>query len=289
MKFDLTPDNRDQPDEVLLEDLRAAAKRHPFGRLTRAAYSEVGRFSPATIAARFGGWGRAVRLAGLESARHFGVTRDDCVADLTRVAARLGLAGVTVAQYQEHGKFSEKPFIRHFGGWLAALEAAGLTVSDSYHPRSTDEALFENLEQVWQGLGRQPTVNDMLPPLSQFSVHVYKRRFGGFRKALEAFVAASQQPADVAAAAKPIERRPVSDEPTESAPPKGARTVGWRLRYLVLRRDRFSCRACGRSPASETGVVLEVDHVVPWSRGGTSVEANLQTLCDRCNGGKGAG
>jgi hypothetical protein len=55
MKFDLTPDNRDLPDEMLLEDLRAAAKRQPFGRLTRAAYSELGRFSPATIAARFSG------------------------------------------------------------------------------------------------------------------------------------------------------------------------------------------------------------------------------------------
>ena len=101
--------------------------------------------------------------------RHFSVSRADCVGDLRRVAAELGVETLTVALYKKCGKYSEKPFERHFDGWVGALHAAGLKVSDRYHYRSSDEELFENLETVWQRLGRQPTVNDMFAPLSRFS------------------------------------------------------------------------------------------------------------------------
>lgn len=290
MKFDLPPDNRDQPDDVLLEDLRSVSARLRAQKLTREAYSGAGRFSPAAVAARFGGWGRALQIAGLAPSRHFDVTRQECIDDLKRVAKALGLTALTVAQYRKQGRFSEKPFNRHFGNWVGALKAAGLVVSDQFHPRTPDEDLFDNLEAVWQGLGRRPTVNDMFPPLSRFSAHVYKRRFGGFRKALEAFVAAVHHQQAPRSPAR--ERSAAHDTETPQRPPNrpmGSRSIGWRLRYLVLKRDRFNCRACGRSPAHEPGTVLHVDHVVPWSRGGSTVESNLQTRCDRCNGGKGAG
>lgn len=58
------------------------------------------------------------------------------------------------------------------------------------------------------------------------------------------------------------------------------------LRYDVLRHDNFQCRLCGRS--KRDGVILEVDHIIPVSKGGTSVFENLQTLCRECNRGKGA-
>jgi 5-methylcytosine-specific restriction endonuclease McrA len=60
------------------------------------------------------------------------------------------------------------------------------------------------------------------------------------------------------------------------------------LRYEVLQRDGFRCVMCGRSPGKEAGVMLHVDHIRPWSAGGETVKENLQTLCERCNLGKGA-
>jgi hypothetical protein len=285
--FQLAPNNRDQADDVLLEDLRAVAARLGVPRLTRKQYGTHGRFAPATVANRFNGWGRALERAGLASARHFNVTKADALADLQRVARELGEKEISVSTYRVHGKFSEKPFIEHFGGWVNALAAAGLGVSASYNARISDEALLENLEAVWRSLGRAPTVNDMYPPRSNYSAHVYKRRFGGWRKALETFVGASRS--------EPPEERPLLAELGSAAPaadaqgtPRGSRSVGWRLRYKVLSRDSFACRACGRSPANTPGVVLEVDHVLPWSKGGPTTESNLQTLCEQCNGGKGA-
>ena len=49
------------------------------------------------------------------------------------------------------------------------------------------------------------------------------------------------------------------------------------LRAEVLLRDGARCRRC------RTAVNLEIDHIVPVSKGGRTEEANLQTLCRRCN------
>ncbi|MEN1974666.1 HNH endonuclease [Cellulomonas sp. P4] len=61
-----------------------------------------------------------------------------------------------------------------------------------------------------------------------------------------------------------------------------------RLRTLIKERDAHTCRSCGISVSQEPHLLLEVDHVIPVSRGGLSVPENLQTLCWRCNRAKGA-
>lgn len=283
--FKLSPNNRDQSDEVLLDDLRAVSLRLGKAKITRHDYDCYGRFAPATIANRFGGWGRALDRAGLDAPRHFSVSAEEALVDLQAVAARLKVSMVSLALYRTHGKFSEKPFDRHFGSWVNALSAAGLQASERYNPRITDEALLENLELVWQGLGRQPTVSDMCAPRSRYSADTYKRRFGGWRKTLEAFVAASS--AEASSESTHEVSTPAHAAPLEPSTGR-TRAVGWRLRYRVLSSDRFACRACGRSPAAHPGLELQVDHIVPWSKGGRTVEANLQSLCKQCNGGKGA-
>ena len=65
-----------------------------------------------------------------------------------------------------------------------------------------------------------------------------------------------------------------------------SRSISWRLRFIVMRRDDFKCRICGRSPALQPGLVLHVDHVNAWIKGGETVMDNLQTLCEQCNVGK---
>lgn len=61
-----------------------------------------------------------------------------------------------------------------------------------------------------------------------------------------------------------------------------------KLRETIKARDQYTCRSCGLSTAAEPHLLLEVDHIVPVSRGGLSVPENLQTLCWKCNRTKGA-
>lgn len=56
------------------------------------------------------------------------------------------------------------------------------------------------------------------------------------------------------------------------------------LRYEVLKRDQYRCCICGST--AKDGVKLEVDHIIPVSKGGRTVMDNLQVLCERCNRGK---
>lgn len=52
-------------------------------------------------------------------------------------------------------------------------------------------------------------------------------------------------------------------------------------------RDGFTCKSCGRSPIKERNVELHVDHILPWSQGGETIDSNLETKCKKCNLGKG--
>jgi len=60
------------------------------------------------------------------------------------------------------------------------------------------------------------------------------------------------------------------------------------LRDWIKMRDCYTCLNCGVSLAAEPHLLLEVDHIVPVSKGGLSVPENLQTLCWKCNRSKGA-
>jgi hypothetical protein len=57
------------------------------------------------------------------------------------------------------------------------------------------------------------------------------------------------------------------------------------VRWQVLMRDNWKCLSCGRSTRKH-GIVLNVDHIIPRSKGGTDSLDNLQTLCWECNIGK---
>ena len=58
--------------------------------------------------------------------------------------------------------------------------------------------------------------------------------------------------------------------------------LGESLRFQILKRDRV-CQLCGNTKNDER---LEVDHIVPRSKGGTNDPSNLQVLCAPCNRGK---
>lgn len=60
------------------------------------------------------------------------------------------------------------------------------------------------------------------------------------------------------------------------------------LRNKIKQRDGFSCKICKVNTVKEPTLLLEIDHIVPISKGGLTVEDNLQCLCWKCNRKKAA-
>lgn len=204
------------------------------------------------------------------------VSDAELLADLKRVAADLGSDTVPQKTYGRLGTYDYSTPIRRFGSWNSALRAAGLSISNEIS--IDDERPFENLLTLWQHYGRQPRRAELASPPSTVSQSPYNRRFGSWTAALQAFVEYAN--------ASDVDRA----EPLEQSVTPGRRSTGrdpsLRLRWHVLQRDRFTCCACGASPAITPGVELHVDHVQPWSKGGETVLENLQTLCSQCNLGR---
>ena len=203
------------------------------------------------------------------------VSDAELLADLRRVAKLLGATTVSQPKYAEHGSYDYTTVARRFASWNKALITAGLTLSNEVN--ISDERLFENLLVLWQHRGRQPRRSELSAPPSTISQSPYNRRFGSWTASLEAFVTYANGSG-------------VEPSTAQSGAENARRTTGrdpsLRLRWHVLQRDRFSCCACGASPALTPGVELHVDHKVPWSKGGETVLENLQTLCSVCNLGK---
>ena len=59
-----------------------------------------------------------------------------------------------------------------------------------------------------------------------------------------------------------------------------------KLREFIKNRDNFTCCSCKNSVEKEPNLLLEIDHIIPVSKGGFTQEDNLQTLCWKCNRAK---
>jgi hypothetical protein len=213
---------------------------------------------------------------------HRDIPDEELIDDMKRVAAELKQNFLTIRQYDKDSKFSSGTIKRRFGTWLIAIERAGLKeTKQQLNKVVSEEDLFENLEEVWVKLGRQPTLQMIQTSISRYGPNPYKRCFGSWRKALEKFVAYANKEEHISSEAG---IKSLKIEPTTKH--KTARIPNWRLRFLVMRRDDFKCKLCGTSPAIKSGTILHIDHIKAWTNGGETVIENLQTLCDQCNIGK---
>jgi hypothetical protein len=209
------------------------------------------------------------------------VTDEELLQDLVAVDANLKMQGqrLTYRSYGKFGKYSAATIRLRFGSWNEGLEKAGLTMNMEWNISVED--LFDNLKLVWIAKGKQPVFRDMSVSPSKYTASAYKDRFGSWRKALEEFVAfVNQEKNDIISYEVEVKSHRITN--------RTKREPSLSLRFFVLKRDNFCCVSCGRSPATTAGLVLEVDHIIPWSAGGKTIEENLQSLCFDCNRGKGA-
>lgn len=285
-------------DEALLNELRRVAQLIPEQVITQPRYKRYGHASVSVFVRRFGGWKQALEQAGLGDRysgvpvsekmldqRARGLSREDVIAELRRIAELLGTSVLRREDLLEHSEIMGQKLVNsRFGTWKAALEAAGLSVSPVGR-RWTEDDYFENLLNVWTHYGRVPKSAEMDHPPSQIMSSGYEGKFGTWGKAKLAFVKRMNANLDEL---EELVRPVTSIETVTSRPkPEDQHQIPIGLRYKVLSRDHFRCVSCGNSPANDVGCVLHVDHILAFSRGGKTRIDNLQSMCAKCNIGKG--
>ena len=207
---------------------------------------------------------------------------EELIRRLSEYAQAAGKSYVSGQSFSEATGIAEATITNHFGTWKAFCERAG--VAPRYDRAAGKDQLFENLDRVWRVLGCQPRAKEMKQPLSPISISRYQKTFGKpwYDICLEFLSWKS------GASIHEIEREAKASSGSKNYTPVHAtrREVSLSLRYQVLRRDDFRCVKCGRSPATDRGVQLHVDHIRSWANGGETMLANLQSLCSECNLGK---
>ena len=289
MKFELNDYHRNTTDEELIDDVKNTAMRLNKQTLTAKEYSENGKYHKTTLYRHFGTWKKVLELSGLKTKGHnfsYAFTDDDVVKELKRVAEIYHKNSITKEEYDVYGVYHSSTLMKRYGNsWNAILRMSGLGVN--LNRNFTDEELFEEIERVWIQLGRQPTTTDIKKGISKYSLNSYARRFGGWREALCKFVEYVNEDTGFEEESKGISKDyNISKDDKSNSKHTTRRDINLRMRFKVFLRDNFKCCICGASPATDPDVVLHVDHIKPWSKGGETVMENLQTLCSKCNLGK---
>lgn len=220
------------------------------------------------------------------------IRKQQIIAELRRVADKLGNRRFSRREFDEHAECCKgSTVLKNFDTWDQALDAIGFELTSHRTPRTqiTDSQLLEELGRIWRLFGHRPSKGEWDSVETKYSYTTYRQRFGGWVNACVAFLeGATGNTTSGESENAPANQASVepNDRPVSQAS-LNPRYVPLKVRLQVMKRDRFCCVMCGRSPAVEAGVQLQIDHVIPFSRGGTSTIDNLQTLCQDCNLGKG--
>ena len=209
-----------------------------------------------------------------------------------------------VAAYYQNRKFTQKEFndiahsckgttvLRTFGSWAAALQAIGIELKPRKSSRADKIAevdLFSEMDRIWKANGQRPSKSEWESANPKYAYGTYYKRFNGWLNACAAFIEYKSSGSMIELAQADAEPEKIVAGPNrqEPVPKERKRDIPLKLRLEVLKRDDFRCVYCGRSPALEAGVTLHLDHITPFSKGGNTESENLQTLCEKCNWGKG--
>lgn len=212
------------------------------------------------------------------AARKPRISNDQILEGLRRFAA---LSGNRAFRCEDFRTWPDRPctvltVINRFGSWRKALALVGI---EGGRIRTCDaEELMTNLERIWHELGHRPGAHE-LRWRGRFGPFPYRARWGSVRRACQLLSdhRRGRMTREALLRPRPDERRSIRAKlPLE-------------IRWTILKRDRYRCAACGKSPATQPGIELEVDHILPVCRGGTNHESNLRTLCNPCNQGKKGG
>lgn len=107
------------------------------------------------------------------------------IQDLIKIKENNNLEILEQNDYLKYGgKYHVHTFRNYFGSWKEALNIVGLKSGD-YTPNENE--LFDELQKVWEKLGRQPKQLEV-SKYGKYSFKYYTYRYGNWIKSIYAFV-----------------------------------------------------------------------------------------------------
>ena len=217
---------------------------------------------------------------------------------LEHAAMKCGYKVFTCREFDNAADIKHTVILREYGSWGKAMERLAASLAKKniiLEPRNkpkrkdsiSDREIFAEMERIWKRLGHRPSKLEWEAHLPTINYNTIYKHFGGWIKACSQFIEYKMD-GSISAEAKSVPELPHADKEYNTEYRRGNnRTIPLGIRLKVLDRDNFRCVFCGKSPATDLGTRLHIDHIVPFSKGGKSILENLQTLCEECNLGKG--
>lgn len=208
------------------------------------------------------------------NAKRIRITNDQMLSSVKEYAKNVNFRYFSTKEYNKwKGRTAcSDTIIERFGSWKKVLTLLG--IEGGREKKYTAEHLVDNLENIWKRLGYPPGKRQIGKLGLKISEHPYKIIWGSVRQACECLADFHEGR---------LSREKLLKGTILAC---ARRTIPLNIRWAVLKRDKYKCIKCGRSPSLDHKVEIEIDHIKPVARGGTNDIENLQTLCKDCNQGK---
>lgn len=165
--------------ESLIKEIKRLNRK--LGRVPgQKDMDEHGLFSQGPYYARFGGWNKALNLAGFNPPKSMNISKEELLSEI-RKTVDMGYKP-TRENVVECGEYSKEPYYREFGSWNNAVECAGIEP-----PRQTnisEEDLLNEICRLNNKLGQRPKLINMRMD-GKYSGRPYRDRWGTWTNAVD--------------------------------------------------------------------------------------------------------
>ncbi len=175
--------------------------------LTYAMFRKYSDVPMSQVFRHFDSWTEACKSAGIRSGEaspsnitpNYSKGQMHALQEVKKVANSLGVSTISKSQFDSYNpEVRACTVVRLWGGWLNALEAAGLDSHPNYHEEISLDVLAQEFLRILSELGHIPTVNQ-LARRSDYCKNTFTRKFGSYTDFKIAAIQRLQEQASISA------------------------------------------------------------------------------------------
>jgi 5-methylcytosine-specific restriction endonuclease McrA len=298
-------------DKEYLENLTAVAKKLKKTTLTQSDYNNcsISITTSMTFKRRFGKWNNALEKAGLSVSKEMDIAPEKLMLNLSKVANILGTLNFSKDDLvKPNSTYSISAYRKVYGNWTNARKAfeeylnakskksntkdvSKVDYTDKRNhdtPKKVSNSLSVTMKEKYKyvcsikGCKCGEAIGNRGKAYFKklYVVHIKPWEEGGETVQKNLTVLCEKHYKE---SLKKLSNKSVSK--TEKTPTR-SRRIDPKVKEAVLRRDKHRCVFCGEGPFEKGAKYCKkivIDHIKPFSKGGTNDLKNLQVLCQKHN------